>query len=300
MTLDKDILHILTNKAIEAAHKAGEYIASYNRKSINIDTKQTNGTKNSPCGGTSLASQVVTEVDIKSEEIILEILHPTLDQYNLGLLSEERMDDDSRLNKEYFWCIDPLDGTLPFSQGLDGFSVAIALVAKNGTPLIGVVCDPTTGDIYSAYKDAGAYKNGEKWDCTKDISNSFTLIIDRSFTKHPKFKEVTTFVNDRIQQEGYSVFKMKKQGGAVMNAIWTLENRPSCYFKLPKKELGGGSLWDFAATACIFNEINAKATNFKGGKLDLNRKDSTFMNHEGVLFTCSEKVFSIIQEIKAE
>jgi fructose-1,6-bisphosphatase/inositol monophosphatase family enzyme len=54
--------------------------------------------------------------------------------------------------------------------------------------------------------------------------------------------------------------------------------------KLPKKENGGGSIWDFAATACIYQELGLPATNFEGGRLDLNRKDSTFMNKEGVFY----------------
>ena len=54
--------------------------------------------------------------------------------------------------------------------------------------------------------------------------------------------------------------------------------------KFPKKENGGGSIWDFAATACIYQELGLTATNFAGGKLDLNRTDGTFMNHEGVFY----------------
>ena len=37
------------------------------------------------------------------------------------------------------------------------------------------------------------------------------------------------------------------------------------------------SIWDFAATACIFQELGLPVTNFEGGRLDMNRKDGTFM-----------------------
>ena len=69
-----------------------------------------------------------------------------------------------------------------------------------------------------------------------------------------------------------------------MNALHVLENSPACYFKFPKPEEGGGSVWDFAATAAIFNECGAAASDFHGEALELNRADSTFMNHRGVLF----------------
>jgi len=74
-----------------------------------------------------------------------------------------------------------------------------------------------------------------------------------------------------------------------MNAIWVLENAPACYFKFPKPENGGGSLWDFAATACIFREVGAIASDIYGAPLDLNRPDSTFMNHRGILFTADHE-----------
>ena len=81
-----------------------------------------------------------------------------------------------------------------------------------------------------------------------------------------------------------------------MNACWVLENQPACYFKFPKSQEGGGSLWDFAATACLFHELDAIATDFYGQLLDLNRVESTFMNHRGVLFT-TEQV--LVEEIKS-
>ena len=71
--------------------------------------------KNKP-SGSSRASQIVTEVDLMSQEMILKHIHPTCEEYDLGLLIEESNDDLSRFEKDYFWCIDPLDGTLPFVE----------------------------------------------------------------------------------------------------------------------------------------------------------------------------------------
>jgi fructose-1,6-bisphosphatase/inositol monophosphatase family enzyme len=45
-----------------------------------------------------------------------------------------------------------------------------------------------------------------------------------------------------------------------------------------------GSIWDFAATACIYQELGLLATNFEGGRLELNRREGTFMNHEGIFY----------------
>lgn len=290
MNLTNNDLTSLCSIAIEAARKAGEFIASYSRDELPVEMKNQN-CKNKPQGGTSLASQVVTEVDIKSQDIILNKIGSTIEKYDLGLLAEELIDDNSRFKKDYFWCIDPLDGTLPFTQGLEGYSVSIALIAKDGTPVIGVICNPVTQDLYHAIKGKGAYKNGEQWLIRENGSaHEFTFINDRSFCKHKNYKFIITTLNAKTSEIGYSAFKMLKQGGAVMNAIWVLENQPGCYFKLPKRNKGGGNIWDFGATTCIYHELGANASNIYGEKLDLNRATSTFMNHEGVLFSTAKKV----------
>ncbi|MCW3789027.1 3'(2'),5'-bisphosphate nucleotidase CysQ family protein [Plebeiibacterium sediminum] len=285
MNLGKDTLRILSEKALEAAQKAAEYIASYNHKDLAVELKQIDADGGQPQGGASEASQVVTEVDLKSQEIILDLLQSTIEEYDFGVLTEEKADDKSRFEKDYFWCIDPLDGTLPFSQGYQGYSVSIALVSKEGIPVIGVVCNPVNMDVYVAYQGGGVSKNGEIWsDDKRPGDNYFTFINDRSFTRHEKFKDITLYVNNMAIECGYSTFKMLKQGGAVMNAMWVLENRPACYFKLPKEAVGGGSLWDFAATACIFKEMGLPVSDAFGNPLNFNQKETTFMNKTGVLF----------------
>ncbi len=285
MNLGKDTLRILSEKAREAAQKASEYIASYNHKDLAVELKKIDAEGGQPQGGASEASQVVTEVDLKSQEIILDLLQPSIEEYDFGVLTEEKVDDKSRFEKDYFWCIDPLDGTLPFSQGYQGYSVAIALVSKEGVPVIGVVCNPVNMDVYVAYEGGGVYKNGELWSDDKRPGDKyFTFINDRSFTKHEKFKDITLCVNNMAIDCGYSTFKMLKQGGAVMNAMWVLENRPACYFKLPKEQVGGGSLWDFAATACIFKEMGLPVSDALGNPINFNQKETTFMNKTGVLY----------------
>ena len=64
----------------------------------------------------------------------------------------------------------------------------------------------------------------------------------------------------------------------------------SCYVKLPKSEEGGGSIWDFAATACIVGEAGGWASNIHGQALELNRRESTFMNHQGVIYASNERI----------
>lgn len=265
---------LLLNTATKAALEAGAIIRQYMDEEVSVKKKS---------GMKSFAAQVVTEVDLKCEKIILNHLGPISKKYDLAILSEETTDDGSRFEKDYFWCIDPMDGTLAFINKRPGFSVSIALVAKDGTPHIGVVYDPSTDNIYSALKDGGVFKNNKPWIIT-NTNDKLSYVTDRKLNDTPRLPELKNILQDHVNRLGLNGISEIDGAGSVMNAIYVLENGPACMFKFPKEEKGGGSLWDFAATACIFHELNMTATNFKGGKLELNKKEDCFMNHEGVFF----------------
>ncbi|MDW7692094.1 inositol monophosphatase family protein [Flammeovirgaceae bacterium SG7u.111] len=264
----------LNEIAIEAALSAAKVIWKYRNEEVKVEKKK---------GGISYASQVVTAVDIACEKVILSHLLPTCDQFDLALLSEETEDNGSRFEKDFFWCIDPMDGTLPFINGQPGFSVSIALVAKDGTPYIGIVFDPNTDTLYHAIKGNGAFKNGSPWEI-EHRNDHLTYVTDRKLKNTPRAAEIESLLHEHVQKLGLSGVTEIAGAGSVLNAILVLENGPACMLKFPKKENGGGCIWDFAATACIYQELGLPATNFEGGRLDLNRKDGTFMNQEGVFY----------------
>lgn len=268
-----DLLN-LKHIAVQAALSAGKVMKQHMHKEVTVKRKQ---------GGNSYAAQVVTEVDKACEAVILSHLLPTCDALDLACLSEETEDDASRFEKDFFWCIDPMDGTLPFIKKQPGFSVSIALVARDGTPHIGVVFDPSTDNLYHAAKAQGAYKNESPWKI-KHTNDHITYVTDRKLKDTPRVDEIEKLLLEQVGKLGLKGIQEFAGGGSVLNAIRVLENGPACMLKFPKKEKGGGSIWDFAATACIYHELGLPATNFEGGRLDLNRKEGTFMNHEGVFY----------------
>ncbi len=290
MKLSSEDLTILCTIAIEAAKKAGAIISSYDNKNVTIKNKE---------AADSLASQVVTEVDVKAQNSILETLAPTLSKYDLALLTEESPDDKSRFEKDYFWCIDPMDGTLAFTEKTPGYAVSIGLVSKSGKSLLGVVFDPLTQTLYHAIENKGAFKNQKSWQPDLSLTNksTFSLYIDRSFEDHERYAPIMTSINKLMPRIGFPNIRIEKLAGAVLNACWLLDNAPGCYFKLAKPQPGGGSLWDFAAIACIVQEAGAYAKSMDGSPLDLNRPDSTFMNHKGVMFASNSEIVSALKEI---
>ena len=357
MLLTAEQLNQLSLLAIQAAEQAGDYIRQFDRALLTTHFK---------AAGSSQSAQVVTDVDFACQDIILTILQPTCERYDLALLSEEQVNEkqlseDStdlkainlksanqesgeentnihpRLTKDYFWCIDPLDGTLPFIEGGNGYAVSIALVAASGEPILAAVHQPTSNITYHTMIDTQGmtqgYKNKQPFNksildqlspnkplpsesllnqslpskltesSTSDISsintinkvnNTFTFYSDRSFQFSEHYllliKQLTILANEL----GYEKIIVKEQAGAVMNAMSVIEcavmekqnpqHNAACYIKLPKPQLGGGSLWDFSATACLANATNIWFSDIHGNPLDLNRQDSNYMNHQGVLY----------------
>ncbi|CAA6677818.1 Inositol-1-monophosphatase (EC [Lentimonas sp. CC4] len=282
MRLCETDLMTLAGIAVTAVQEAGALIQDYAQRDVLVRYK---------AGGENLASQVVTEVDELSQSVILKHLLPTCVAYDLALLSEEQPDDGSRLEKMAFWCIDPLDGTLPFTESIPGYAVSIALVARDGSPLIGVVYDPTTGTQYQALSGLGVLRNGATWQLeARPDSAALQLIADRSLPKQPQFDAAMEQLRSIATACSNGDLETNLTGGAVMNALWVLERAPGCYFKFPKPQQGGGSLWDYAATACIYRELGAWCSDCSGRPLDLNRADSTFMNHNGVLYASDREM----------
>ena len=291
MHLDQRALFELAELAGAAARRAGAYTQSRSQDGVEVLRKS---------GGDTLASQVVTEVDEQAQALILDTLAPATEAHDLAILTEESADDGSRLKKDYFWCIDPLDGTLPFTRGLPGYAVSIALVRRDGRPVIGVVYDPAKDRMFRAVQGGGIEIDGV-FPTTQGIARGQKRLLfcyDCTFADDPQRESVREQMDRLAAELGYGSAEIHIGGGAVLNACHVLEHPPAIYFKRPKPKLGGGSFWDFAATACLFEEAGAHVSDFSGQALQLNRPGGTFMNHCGICYaTDAELALSFLQRI---
>ncbi len=291
MDLKYSDLKALHDHAVTAAKRAAKYISDAAQKHEMTPLK----TEYKSAGNT-LASQVVTQVDFAADRLIRDLLGNISTHYDLAFLTEESTDDKSRFEKEYFWCVDPLDGTLAFIEGRAGYAVSISLVSRLGKPLIGVVCDVVSRTIYSAIYGHGCYRGGKPWKvCLHSNGDgerlkTFSFVCDGSFKKLDCYEPLMNELEALVLNHGYSVINHLVGSGAVMNALRILNQAPGIYLKLPKRELGGGSVWDFAATTAIFHGQSMVTGDVFGEALNLNPKEGTFMNHCGVLFLSDPKL----------
>lgn len=102
----------------------------------------------------SSAADYVTDIDLAVERWVRNTI---LGQFpDHGFVGEEFGATGSA---PLVWYCDPIDGTTNFSTGLPWHSFSLALVDETG-PLVGVVSDPRTGEVFHAVRGRGAYLNG--------------------------------------------------------------------------------------------------------------------------------------------
>jgi 3'(2'), 5'-bisphosphate nucleotidase/myo-inositol-1(or 4)-monophosphatase len=287
--LTDETLSTLSQLAIFAATAAGEIIARHYQEPVEVRHKDR---------GDSIASQVVTEIDHRAQAAILEIIEPSCDRFNLAMLAEESTDSGERLTKPAFWSIDPLDGTLAFIRQQPGFAVSIALVTREGEPLIGVVLDPVEKHLCHAVRGGGIFKNGRPLTIPAlRTDRPLVLQTDPSFQRHPWFDKTRDGLETIARKLGLPGAEIRYAAGGVMTACQILENSNICYFKYPRSTESGGSLWDYAATACLFHEAGGIATDIHGQPMALNRRGSTFMNHHGLLYAATPELAAHIRAL---
>jgi len=104
-----------------------------------------------------------------------EVIETHLLSTGIPFLSEEgaKISFEERKNWEYFWLVDPLDGTKEFVKRNGEFTVNIALI-HNGNPILGVIYVPVKEELYFALDGLGSYKAGQNL----TIDNLENLILN--------------------------------------------------------------------------------------------------------------------------
>lgn len=205
-------------RRIEAALRAAERaLAPFTPGAIAVERK---------AGG-----DPVTEADHRVDEVLRELL-PSPGE---GWLSEETVDDQSRLGRRRAWVVDPLDGTREFVEGIPEWSVSIGLV-EDGQPVAGGILNPATGQLVLGAIGHGVELNGVEARVSDrpDLSGAVVLASN---------SEIKRGEWDRFQNRGFEVrpcgsvaYKLAMVAAGEVDATWTL---------VPKNE------WDVVAGVAL-------------------------------------------------
>jgi myo-inositol-1(or 4)-monophosphatase len=201
----------------------------------------------------------VTEADHAADAVLKEILP----QDGEGWLSEESVDDPSRLGRSRVWVVDPIDGTREFIEGIPEWCISIGLL-EDEVPVAGGIFNPATGELVVGSLETGVTYNGEAAGVTEpNGAEPVTVLASRSEIKRGEWDD---FVDGRFQVKpcGSVAYKLGLVAAGRADATWTL---------VPKSE------WDVVAGTALVRAAGGVVTLADGGEPRFNKKTPLFPNY---------------------
>ncbi|WP_461451376.1 3'(2'),5'-bisphosphate nucleotidase CysQ [Mucilaginibacter sp.] len=200
----------------------------------------------------------LTLADSASHQVIAtQLMELTPD---IPVLSEEGKDIpyEERKDWEYYWCVDPLDGTKEFIRRNGEFTVNIALINRN-TPILGIIYIPITNIMYYGGEHIGSKKIHSNGDIQKlqppaDVTE-WTAVGSRT---HSTAEE--TAILDKL-----SITKTISVGSSIKFCMIAEGSAQLYYRKGPTME------WDTAAGQAIAVNSGAIMTNPDGSAFVYNK-----------------------------
>ncbi|MBF0153037.1 MAG: 3'(2'),5'-bisphosphate nucleotidase CysQ [Magnetococcales bacterium] len=187
----------------------------------------------------------LTNADLEANRILQDLLLSGRPDW--GWLSEESVDDASRLQRERVWVVDPIDGTKEFIAGLPQFAVSVGLVVA-GQPVAACVYNPAADELYTARRGGGTYLNGKSVRTSgRDQLLGATCLASRSETQRGEWAPFETEFQLSIM--GSIAYKLALVAAGRYDVTFTLT---------PKNE------WDFCAGLLLVEEAGGRVTNRDG------------------------------------
>lgn len=185
----------------------------------------------------------LTEADTTSNEMILDFLRSETSVSDIISEENKSVPYESRKDWDYYWLIDPIDGTKEFSKGGNDFCINIAL-CKGDEPVFGYVARPSTGDQYYAIQDRGAFKNGNRIFTNKDRGGNLRVVASKSHMND----ETRNFIDNLSDTYGVSMVNI----GSSLKFCLIAEGKADIY-----PRFGPTMEWDTCAPQIIAEESGA-------------------------------------------
>jgi myo-inositol-1(or 4)-monophosphatase len=229
-----------------------------------------------------IISSVVTEVDYKCDDLIIQLLKDNHPDHNI--LTEENgfIDNQSNLT----WIVDPLDGTSNYAAGLPWFGVLICLM-ENDLPLLSGAYIPLEDKLYLAEKGKGSFLNGVKLSIQDKLLKDSLIGFSTDFTE-----------NIDYLQEGLNTYKILVESSrnvrttnCLIDLLNTVENKYGACINL------FNGIWDIAAPYLIIKEAGGVIKDLGNNDIKFEPNTKNLTKNYPVI-AGSEKVTNEILELK--
>jgi myo-inositol-1(or 4)-monophosphatase len=228
----------LMKQVTQITQAAGEAIMAHYRAAVNVSEKW--------------PDNPVTDADLAADTLLRERLLELLPE--AGWLSEETVDRPARLLCEYVWVVDPLDGTKEFVQGLPEFAVSVGLV-KDGRPVLSVVLNPASGELYQGLTGNSVYLNGTPVGSaqTTDLA---AARVEASRTERTRGEFEPFEDHLALTSMGSIAYKLARVAAGQSDATWS---------RGPKNE------WDICAGALLVELAGGRVVDLGGQPIYYNK-----------------------------
>ena len=222
----------------------------------------------------------VTDADHAANTLLHRNLKALLP--DTGWLSEETIDHPDRLTRKRVWVVDPLDGTREFIMGIPEFAISVALI-ESGQPVVGVIYNPATEELFYGAKDGGVSFNGNPHQVTERAELEGAAIeASRSEYKRGEFKPFEDILKIRIM--GSTAYKLARVAAGLSDASWS---------RGPKNE------WDICAGALLVAEAGGRCVDLSNSPFRFNRPQTLvtgFIADNGHLH---DAIFALLSPFRA-
>ena len=232
-------LSVIGKAAKEVVQEVGKFIRTESTQfdTIKIEHKGLN--------------DLVSYVDKEAEKQLVDGLRAILPES--GFITEEGTATST--NEAYKWIVDPLDGTTNFMHGLPVFSISVALMYQEQL-VLGIVYEINRGELFYAYKGAGAWLNDQRIvvSPTAKLSNS---LLATGFPYH-NFEKLETYLK-LLQHFMKHTHGLRRMGSAAVDLAYVACGRFEGFFEYNLNP------WDVAGGAFIVQEAGGFVIDFQGG-----------------------------------
>lgn len=232
----------ILDDVVAIASGAGEIILRHFAAPIPISARKTT------------RSDVVTAADTETEAYIVRELRTRFPAHHI-VGEEGGGQGEPAAQAAYHWFVDPIDGTVNFAAKLPHFCTSIALTTADRQPLLGVVHDPTRGEIFTAVRGGGAHLNGVALRVTDTASlNDAVVSTGFPYDKHTNpdnnLREWTAFLQ-HIRGE-------RRLGAAALDLAYIAAGRLDGYWEKDLKP------YDALAGMLLVREAGGTVTDYAG------------------------------------
>jgi myo-inositol-1(or 4)-monophosphatase len=212
-------------------------------------------------------ADLVTVADRTAEKLIRERLAEAFADH--GVYGEEGTRE--RMEGEYRWYVDPLDGTTNFAHGFPHFCVSLGLEQRpagiapdqDGVLVAGVIYDPMRDELYTAERGRGAWLNAKPLHVTRTrvLAESLVSTGFPSRKRHDSpnihFYHEFTLRSHGVRRAGSAALDLAFVAAGRLEAFWEFNLNP----------------WDTAAGILLVEEAGGQVTSFAGTPCQLNSRE---------------------------